>query len=98
MAGRSLSIARGVSQRSRRKMVKNPVGSLPPILIPLFMFAAFTGALSSLAATDSFDYYDFTAFQFLRLTSRYPSHSAPPGSRMNATSDSRSAPQRSPPA
>lgn len=65
MAGRSLSIARGVSQRSRRKMVKNPVGSLPPILIPLFMFAAFTGALSSLAATDSFDYYDFTAFQFV---------------------------------
>jgi ABC-2 type transport system permease protein len=65
MGGRSLSIARGVSQRSRRKMVKNPVGSLPPILIPLFMFAAFTGALSSLAATDSFDYYDFTAFQFV---------------------------------
>jgi ABC-2 type transport system permease protein len=65
MAGRSLSIARGVSQRSRRKFMKNPVGGLPPILIPLFMFAAFTGALSSLADTDSFTYYDFTAFQFV---------------------------------
>ena len=65
MAGRSLSIARGVSQRSRRKMFKNPVGGLPPILIPLFMFAAFAGALSALGDTEGFDYYDFTAFQFV---------------------------------
>ena len=65
MAARSLSIARGVSQRSRRKMFKNPVGGLPPILIPLFMFAAFAGALSALGDTEGFDYYDFTAFQFV---------------------------------
>ena len=65
MPARSLSIARGVSQRSRRKMFKNPVGGLPPILIPLFMFAAFAGALSALGDTEGFDYYDFTAFQFV---------------------------------
>src|SRR5215207_2373463 len=65
MAGRSLSIARGVARRSTRKLLKNPVAGLPPIVIPLFMFAAFAGALSGLANTQSFDYYDFTAFQFV---------------------------------
>ena len=65
MAGRSLSIARGVARRSTRRLLKNPLPGLSPLLIALFMFAAFAGALSALAETESFDYYDFTAFQFV---------------------------------
>jgi ABC-2 type transport system permease protein len=65
MAARSLSVATGVAKRSMRKLRKNPVPGLPPIIIPLFMFAAFAGALSGLANTQSFDYYSFTAFQFV---------------------------------
>ena len=64
-ATRSLSIALGLARRSTRKLLKNPVPGLPPVLIPLFMFAAFAGALSALASTKSFDYYSFTAFQFV---------------------------------
>ncbi len=62
---RSLSIAMGVARRSTRKLRRSPVPGLPPVLIPLFMFAAFAGALSGLANTKSFTYYDFTAFQFV---------------------------------
>jgi ABC-2 type transport system permease protein len=64
-AVRSLSIALGLARRSTRKLLKNPVPGLPPLLIPLFMFAAFAGALSAIATTKSFDYYSFTAFQFV---------------------------------
>jgi ABC-2 type transport system permease protein len=64
-AVRSLSIALGLARRSTVKLLKHPVPGLPPILIPLFMFAAFAGALSAIASTDSFGYYSFTAFQFV---------------------------------
>ena len=64
-AVRSFSIALGVAQRSTRKLLKSPVPALPPILIPMFMFAAFAGALSGISNTKSFAYYDFTAFQFV---------------------------------
>jgi ABC-2 type transport system permease protein len=63
--GRSLSTAFGIAKRSLVKMVKHPLPALPPILIPLFMFAAFAGALSALADTKDFKYYDFTAFEFV---------------------------------
>jgi ABC-2 type transport system permease protein len=62
--GRSLSIALGVAKRSLVKSLKHPIPALPPILIPLFMFAAFAGALSAIAKTKNFDYYDYTAFEF----------------------------------
>jgi len=65
MFARSASIALGIARRSTRKLLKNPLPGLPPMLIPLFMFAAFTGALSALSDTGGFGYYDYTAFQFV---------------------------------
>lgn len=64
-ASRSLSVALGVGRRSTRKLVKNPALGLPPILLPLLMFAAFAGALTAIADLQGFDYYDYTAFVFV---------------------------------
>jgi ABC-2 type transport system permease protein len=66
-AGRSLSVALGIAKRGILKLLKNPPRALPPLLIPLFMFIAFTGALSAIATTKGFDYYSYTAFQFVFL-------------------------------
>jgi ABC-2 type transport system permease protein len=63
--GRSLSVALGLAKRTLKKLFKQPLPALPPVLIPLFMFAAFSGALSGLASTKAFKYYDFTAFEFI---------------------------------
>jgi ABC-2 type transport system permease protein len=62
---RSLSVALAVARRSTRKLLKSPVMAVTPTMIPLFFFAAFTGALSSLGEAPGFDYYDYTAFQFV---------------------------------
>jgi ABC-2 type transport system permease protein len=62
---RFFSVALGVNRRSTRKLLKNPAPALPSILLPLFMFAAFAGALSAIADLDGFDYYDYTAFVFV---------------------------------
>jgi ABC-2 type transport system permease protein len=64
-AARSLSVARGVARQSLRKLLKNPPKALPPMLLPLFFFAAFTGALSAVGDTKGFGYFDYTAFQFV---------------------------------
>jgi ABC-2 type transport system permease protein len=64
-AARSLSITFGVAQQSARKLLKTPPKTLPPILLPLFFFAAFTGALSAVGDTKGFGYFNFTAFQFV---------------------------------
>ena len=65
MSQRSLSVALAVARRSTRKLLKSPVVAVTPTMIPLFFFAAFTGALSSLGDAPGFDYYDYTAFQFV---------------------------------
>jgi ABC-2 type transport system permease protein len=65
VTARSLSVALGVALQSGRKLLKNPAKALPPILFPLFFFGAFTGALSSVADTRGFGYYNFTAFEFV---------------------------------
>ena len=62
---RSLSVGLGVGKRNTRKLVKSPGPALPPILLPLFMFAAFAGALTAIADLDGFAYYDYTAFVFI---------------------------------
>lgn len=65
--GRSLSIAGGVAQRGRRLLLKFRFKLLPPMLVPLFFFAAFNGALSTVGDSKAFPYYDYTAFQFVFL-------------------------------
>jgi ABC-2 type transport system permease protein len=65
MSGRSTSVAAGVAQRSVRNLLKTPPLLVAPIIVPLFFFAAFTGALSVLGETEGFDYYDFSAFVFV---------------------------------
>jgi ABC-2 type transport system permease protein len=62
---RSLSIVFGLAKRNTLKLLKHPIPGVPPVLIPLFMFAAFAGALSALAQTKGFTYYSFTAFEFV---------------------------------
>ena len=64
MTVRSLSIALGLARRISRAP-EEPRRGCPPLLVPLFMFAAFAGALSAIGATKGFDYYCFTAFQFV---------------------------------
>ena len=53
--------------RGRRLLRKSLFKLLPPILVPLFFFAAFNGALSGIEDSEGFDYYDYTAFQFVFL-------------------------------
>jgi ABC-2 type transport system permease protein len=64
-APRSVSVALGMAARGTRRLQKNPPQALPPMLIPLFFFAAFTGALSALGSSKGFGYYNYTAFQFI---------------------------------
>jgi ABC-2 type transport system permease protein len=65
MSSRSLSVLRGVALRNTRGLIKLPPKLLPPILVPLFFLVAFKGSFSRLGETDSFTYYDFTAFIFV---------------------------------
>jgi ABC-2 type transport system permease protein len=60
-----LSTAWGVALQCTRKLLKNPLKTLPPMVLPLFIFVAFTGALSAVGKTPNFGYYNFTAFQFV---------------------------------
>lgn len=62
---RSISVALGITRRSSGKMIKNPMLAVSPMAVPLFMFAAFAGALSSLGSTAGFNYYSYTAFTFV---------------------------------
>ncbi|MEA2271414.1 MAG: type transport system permease protein [Solirubrobacteraceae bacterium] len=64
-AVRSLSVARGVAQRGVRKLKKTPPLLVAPMIVPLFFFAAFAGALSAMGKSKSFGYYNFTAFVFV---------------------------------
>lgn len=66
-AARSISVAQGVARQCARKLLKNPPKALPPMLLPLFFFAAFTGALSAVGDTKGFGYFDYTAFQFVSV-------------------------------
>jgi ABC-2 type transport system permease protein len=62
---RSLGVTLGVARRSAGKLIKNPGPALPPMLIPLFMFAAVSGAMSRVSGTQGFTYYNYTAFAFV---------------------------------
>ena len=64
-SSRSVAVARGVAQFNLRSLLNDPPKLIPPMLVPLFFFAAFKGALSGIGKTKGFDYYDFTAFEFI---------------------------------
>ena len=60
-----LSVAGAVAWRHLNNLVKNPALLLPPLVFPLFFFAAFAGGLSAVGDAPGFDYPDYTAFQFV---------------------------------
>jgi ABC-2 type transport system permease protein len=65
VSARSLSVARGVAYQCTRKLIRLPPKLLPSLLLPLFMFAAFGGALGAVGSTKGFGYYSYTAFVFV---------------------------------
>src|SRR5215216_6253627 len=65
VTARSLSVALGIAFRGMTALLKNPARAIAPMAIPLFMFVAFTGALSAVGDTRGFDYYDYKAFEFV---------------------------------
>jgi ABC-2 type transport system permease protein len=62
---RTSGVTLGVARRSAGKLLRNPGPALPPLLIPLFMFAAVAGAMSGVGGTKGFTYYNYTAFAFV---------------------------------
>ena len=60
---REVSVALAVVQRQLAAI--NPAHVVPPIVIPLLFFAAFSGALSSISETPEVGYPDYTAFIFV---------------------------------
>ena len=67
MSSRTLSVVRGVATLNFRSILKAPAKMLPPLLVPLFFFTAFKGALSGVGDSEGFGYYDFTAFVFVLI-------------------------------
>jgi ABC-2 type transport system permease protein len=67
VSGRTLSVVRGVAALNFRSILKGPAKMLPPLLVPLFFFVAFKGALSGVGDSKDFGYYDFTAFEFVLI-------------------------------
>jgi ABC-2 type transport system permease protein len=61
----SFATARGVAGQCGNKLKHLPVKTIPALLLPLFMFAAFGGALGALGNTPGFGYYNYTAFVFV---------------------------------
>ncbi|HEX2127328.1 MAG TPA: ABC transporter permease [Thermoleophilaceae bacterium] len=60
-----VAVAGAVAWRHLNNLVKNPALFLPPLVFPLFFFAAFAGGLSAVGDAPGFDYPDYTAFQFV---------------------------------
>jgi ABC-2 type transport system permease protein len=67
MSGRTMSVIWGVAALNFKSLLKAPPKMLPPLLVPLFFFAAFKGALSGVGESPGFGYYDFTAFEFVLI-------------------------------
>jgi ABC-2 type transport system permease protein len=55
----------GFARRQLIRSLKSPALALPPLVFPLFLFAAFAGGMSGLGAIPTFGYPDYTAFQFV---------------------------------
>ncbi|MBA3717030.1 MAG: ABC transporter permease [Actinobacteria bacterium] len=59
------SIARYVAWRNLKLLMRSPALLVPALLLPLFFFIAFNGALSSLTNLPGFGSKDYSAFQFV---------------------------------
>jgi ABC-2 type transport system permease protein len=55
----------GFMRRQLVRSLKSPAIALPPLLFPLFLFAAFAGGMSGLGAIPTFGYPDYTTFTFV---------------------------------
>jgi len=65
MTGRWRSIAGTVAWRHLHNFLSNPALLFPSLIFPLFFFIAFAGGLSALGEAPSFDYPDYTTFQYV---------------------------------
>jgi ABC-2 type transport system permease protein len=54
-----------IAWRQLRVLVAKPSLIVPSMLFPLFFFTAFAGGLSAVSEAPSFDYPDYTTFQFV---------------------------------
>ena len=57
--------ARAIAWRQLRVMLTNPAFLLPSILMPVFFFTAFAGGLSAISNAPTFDYPDYSTFQYV---------------------------------
>ena len=67
MSGGRFVPVRAVAARNIQGIRKFPPKLLPAILVPLFFFAGFKGALSGIGNTSGFAYFDFTTFIFVLI-------------------------------
>ncbi len=54
-----------VAWRSLHNLFRNPALLFPPLVMPIFFFAAFAGGLSAVENVPGFDYPDYNTFQFV---------------------------------
>jgi ABC-2 type transport system permease protein len=54
-----------VAWRSLHTLFRNPALLFPPLVMPIFFFAAFAGGLSAVGDVPGFDYPDYNTFQFV---------------------------------
>jgi ABC-type multidrug transport system permease subunit len=59
------SIARYVAWRNLKLLMRSPTLLIPAVLLPLFFFIAFVGALSSLTSLPGFGTTDYSQFQYV---------------------------------
>jgi ABC-2 type transport system permease protein len=64
-ATRYARAARAIAWRQLRVMLTNPAFLLPSILMPVFFFTAFAGGLSAISDAPTFDYPDYSTFQYI---------------------------------
>jgi ABC-2 type transport system permease protein len=57
--------ARAIAWRLLHVMATKPSLFLPSLIFPLFFFAAFAGGLSAVSEAPSFDYPNYTTFQYI---------------------------------
>jgi ABC-2 type transport system permease protein len=57
--------ARSIAWRQLHVMASKPSLFLPSLIFPLFFFAAFAGGLSAVSEAPSFDYPNYTTFQYI---------------------------------